>query len=85
MNKIISNKKIISKNISKNKNNIVITNEKFNLDLSNSSVCIVSYAAYMKNKKLGTYIDSFDYVTRINIGICSFNLNKNLPILFFKL
>jgi hypothetical protein len=53
-------------NIIKNDNNIIKNDI---LDLSNKSVCIVSYATYMQNKKLGKYIDSFDYVTRINIGI----------------
>jgi hypothetical protein len=53
-NKIKKNKNIIKNNI---------------LDLSKRSVCIVSYATYMQSKKLGRYIDSFDYVTRINIGI----------------
>ena len=34
-----------------------------------NTICIVSYAKYMENKKLGKYIDSFDKVIRINNGI----------------
>jgi len=39
------------------------------MNLSNYTVCIVSYAKYMENKKMGKIIDSYDKVIRINNGI----------------
>jgi len=39
----------------------------------NKSVCIVGYAKYMEKLNLGNYIDSFDEVTRINIGLYPIN------------
>jgi hypothetical protein len=54
-----------------------IDNKIINLDLSDKNVAIVGYASYMKNKNLGLYIDSFDEVVKINIGIYPIN-NKDL-------
>jgi len=45
------------------------------MSLSNKSVCVVSYAKYMENKKMGKIIDSYDKVVRINNGI---NIPKDL-------
>lgn len=39
------------------------------MSLSNFKVCIVSYAKYMENKKMGKIIDSYDKVVRINNGL----------------
>ena len=66
---------ILDKNKNKNKNNNKNNNNNLNnnLDLSDKNVAIVGYASYMKNKKLGTYIDSFDEVVKINIGIYPIN------------
>ena len=45
------------------------------IDLRNLSVCIVGNAAYMKNKKMGKHIDTFDRVARINLGINIINVD----------
>lgn len=39
------------------------------MSLLNDTVCVVSYAKYMKDLKMGAEIDSYDKVVRINNGI----------------
>ena len=65
--KILINTLLIRKNIKLSNINDLI-------NLKDKNVCIVSYALYMKDKKLGNYIDTFDDIVRINIGIKSVNI-----------
>ena len=56
--------------------------------LINKTVCIVSYAQYMHNKKYGSLIDTYDVVVRINNGINILNTTDlgtktNICSLFF--
>lgn len=60
--KILRNKQFNKEKLNKEK----ISSRIQNFNLNNKSVCIVSYAAYMKNKKYGNIIDSHDVVVRIN-------------------
>ena len=51
------------------KNKPIIKSRINNLDLKEKSVCLVSYASYMYDKKYGSVIDSNDVVVRINNGL----------------
>ncbi len=63
----------LNNKINNNLNNNINNNANNNLDLSNKNIAIVGYASYMKNKNLGSYIDTFDEVVKINIGIYPIN------------
>jgi hypothetical protein len=45
------------------------------MDIKDREVCIVSYAGYMANRRMGTFIDSHETVIRINNGIHPLNVS----------
>lgn len=78
-----NNIKIINKNINNISNQDNLNQDNSNQDnlnvikqtFNDRTICIVGYAKYMKNKNLGNYINSFDEIVRLNIGIFPINFN----------